>query len=255
MKLSIASDLHLEFGYTPPLENVDNTDVLILAGDILTAYNIRLDGSRAVAYADFIADTARNWRRVIVIAGNHEFYNYKWYESLKVLCEFYARFPNVIFLEDSTVTLQGVKFVGSTLWTDMNGFHAHTMFHVQQCMNDFNCIRDDQLGDTKVRPATTVSRHQLSLGYIKEVRADVVISHHLPSHRSVHEEYKGDKLMNGAFASDLDHVIEHLQPKLWVHGHTHKDCDYMIGDTRIVCHPKGYPNERIGVYQPLTVEI
>lgn len=255
MKLSIASDLHLEFGYTPALQNVDDTDVLILAGDIIMAYGIHLDGTRARQYSDFLADTSRNWKHAIVVAGNHEFYNYKWYDTLKVLRKFYAQFSNVTFLEDDCVTIGGVKFVGSTLWTDMNGFSAQTLFHTQQCMNDFHCIRDDQLGDTKLRPATTTFRHELSLGYIKEVKADIVITHHLPSHRSVHEEYKHDELMNGAFASDLDEVIEHLQPKLWVHGHTHKDCDYMLGNTRVVCHPKGYPNERSGIYQPLTVEI
>jgi hypothetical protein len=49
--------------------------------------------------------------------------------------------------------------------------------------------------------------------------------------------------MNGAYSSSLDeYILEHPQIKLWTHGHTHEDFDYMLGSTRIVCNPRGYHN-------------
>jgi hypothetical protein len=49
--------------------------------------------------------------------------------------------------------------------------------------------------------------------------------------------------MNGAYSSDLsDFILDHPQIKVWTHGHTHHNFDYMIGDCRIVCNPRGYIN-------------
>jgi hypothetical protein len=48
-------------------------------------------------------------------------------------------------------------------------------------------------------------------------------------------------LLNGAYMSDLDNFIEiHSQIKYWIHGHTHKKQNYIIGETSIVCNPRGY---------------
>lgn len=69
----------------------------------------------------------------------------------------------------------------------------------------------------------------------------VVCTHHTPSHRSCHPRYSHDQTMNGGYHNHLDDYIEdHPQIKLWTHGHTHERYDYMIGDTRIICNPRGY---------------
>lgn len=71
----------------------------------------------------------------------------------------------------------------------------------------------------------------------------VVVGHHAPSKLSTHPRYKHDTLMNGAYSSDLNEfILAHPQIKLWTHGHTHEDFDYMLGTTRIVCNPRGYIN-------------
>ena len=76
--------------------------------------------------------------------------------------------------------------------------------------------------------------------------------------RSVHERYMNDT-HNVCFANDLEKQILNMKkpPKLWIHGHTHDDFDYMIGDTRVICHPRGYKNERGDYwrYAPKIVEI
>lgn len=69
----------------------------------------------------------------------------------------------------------------------------------------------------------------------------VVCGHHAPSKLSVKPRYKNDDIMNGAYSSDLsEFILDHPEIKLWTHGHTHDQFDYMVGDTRVVCNPRGY---------------
>ena len=47
--------------------------------------------------------------------------------------------------------------------------------------------------------------------------------------------------MNGGYHSNLEEfIMDRPNIKLWTHGHTHEDFDYMVGDTRVVCNPRGY---------------
>jgi hypothetical protein len=114
-------------------------------------------------------------------------------------------------------------------------------------MNDYRVIRNDEHGYSKLRPAHSVYRHQHTLSYFKTVLADrkeekcVIVGHHSPSYMSIHEMYKNEYLMNGGYHSDLsEFILDHPQVKLWTHGHTHMPFDYVIGETRIVCNPRGY---------------
>ena len=98
-------------------------------------------------------------------------------------------------------------------------------------------------------PEDAVVDHKQMLGYIQSViegkfdQKFVVVGHHAPSRSSTHPRYKHDTLMNGGYSSSLDeYIMDHPQIKLWTHGHTHEDFDYMIGSTRIVCNPRGYIN-------------
>jgi len=70
----------------------------------------------------------------------------------------------------------------------------------------------------------------------------VVITHHAPSRQSIPKPF-GNDLLSAAYASDLEDVIESLNPTLWVHGHMHTTLDYHIGSTRILANPRGYPGE------------
>jgi Icc-related predicted phosphoesterase len=96
-------------------------------------------------------------------------------------------------------------------------------------------------------PEDAVEDHKQMMDYIRimiEGKWDqkfVVVGHHAPSKQSTHPRYKEEVVMNGGYSSDLDDfIIDHPQIKLWTHGHTHEDFDYMIGSTRIVCNPRGY---------------
>lgn len=284
MKIAIASDLHLEMADLN-LQNTENADVLILAGDILVANDlhdhpkpetpyppgiIKTLGSRqrkAQEYRDFISRCAFEFPHVIAIAGNHEFYHGKWIQSVQTLRDEYGMYPNVHFLERDIFTLDDVTFVGGTLWTDMNNYDPLTLHAVSDMMNDYRMIRHDGLGYTKLRPAHTVLRHRDTLSYFKTVIDDrkdskiVVVSHMAPSYQSIHENYRNDKIMNGAYYTELsEFILDRPQIKIWIHGHVHTDFDYQVGDCRVVCNPRGYvgferDTQENDPYQPLLIEV
>jgi Icc-related predicted phosphoesterase len=143
--------------------------------------------------------------------------------------------------------IDDVVFVGGTLWTDMNKHDPLTLHAVRDMMNDFRVIKKDNAGFTNLKPADTAFRHKQTLDYIKQIVTEhkdkkcVVVGHHCPSKLSTHEQYADQYLMNGAYSSDCtEFIMDHPQIKLWTHGHTHHPFDYVVGETRIVCNPRGY---------------
>ena len=264
MKLKVVSDLHLEFS---DIEIVNNgADVLILSGDIFLAgpladfpadYDNRTIVSsrqiQALRFRNFLRYCSEDFKHVIYIAGNHEFYHHKWVDTINTLreeCE--QHYSNVHFLENNSVTIDDVVFVGGTLWTDCNKTDPLTLFSLKDKMNDFNIIRNDQAGYRKLMPADTVVRHRQTLEYIDVVASNanrdqkvVVVGHHAPSFESVADEYKDDREMNGGYASDLSaFILDHPNIALWTHGHMHNISDYHIGATRVVCNPRGYVTDK-----------
>jgi predicted phosphodiesterase len=265
MKIALASDLHLEFGDIN-LKNEENADVLILSGDIMIAqdlhdhphmdYNPYTPGAladlgrrqqTALRFRDFLKRCSFQFPHVIYIAGNHEFYHGTFIGSLQDLRNECGKYPNVYFMEDDMRTINDVTFIGCTLWTDMNKGDPLTLHAVADMMNDYRIIRHDGNGYSKLRPAHTAARHRRSVEYIRTViegmfdEKFVVVGHMSPSKMSTHPKYQNDQLMNGAYSSDLsEFILDHPQIKLWTHGHTHHKFDYMIGETRIVCNPRGY---------------
>lgn len=281
MKIKVVSDLHLEFGDIN-ITNEEGAEVLILSGDICVADDLDRNipdfnpytpgavtklGDRqksAVRYLKFFERVSAAFPHVVYVAGNHEFYEGKWVKSLDVLRETVAKFPNIHFLEMDVFKLDDVTFIGGTLWTDMNKGDPLTLHAVNDMMNDFNLIRNDELGYTRLRPAHTISRHRKMVEYINAVVAEkhdekfVVVGHHAPTRMSIHQNYKSDYIMNGAYASDLsDFILDRPQIKLWTHGHMHNPSDYMVGDTRVVCNPRGYATEsHLSEFDPnLIVEV
>lgn len=281
MKIKVVSDLHLEFADIN-IQNLEGCDVLILSGDIMvaedlhnhpeTSYgmysNVNLEdlGRRqatALRFRDFLKRCSFQFPHVIYVAGNHEFYHGKWNQTLKTLADECGKFPNIYFLEQGYKKIDDVIFVGGTLWTDMNKADPITLHAARDMMNDFRIIRKDLEGYTKLKPADTVYRHRDTVRYIeeivdrKEVEKYVVVGHHSPSFLSCHEQYKDDQVMNGCYHSDLSNtILDRPQIKLWTHGHTHHPFDYMIGDTRVVCNPRGYdPYENTGWNPNIVLEI
>jgi len=281
MKIAVCSDLHLEFG---PLEikNPGDVDILILSGDILVAKDLlsldyffvpgmaKVQGA-STRFHEFMQGVCREFNEVIYVAGNHEHYHGDFATTYKILKDNLAYLSNLHILDKETFELNDVVFIGSTLWTDMNGGDPATLNHIRKCMNDFRIVDNsneivsyktyfpDPKDNTKnvvvfkervskFSPDQAMVEHKKCLDYISAVyrntppwKTIVVVGHHTPSHKSCHPRYANDDLMNGGYHSDLEHFIKQRSSiKLWTHGHTHEKFDYKIGDCRVVCNPRGY---------------
>ena len=233
MKLHVLSDLHTEFADFSPPET--DADVVILAGDI----GVGLGGIEWVA---------RRFPKapLIYVPGNHEFYDH----DIGLTGELKAAAPaNTHVLNNDTLLLDGVRYIGCTLWTDFKlhgeGEARFTRQLAKELIEDFASIKN---GKRRFTPEDSVEIHEASkVWLVGELERDfdgptVVVTHHLPAATSVAKRYANDPL-NPVFASRLENVIEKYRPELWIHGHTHVPCDYELFDTRIVCNPRGYPGE------------
>lgn len=273
MKIQVVSDLHLEHADAPQITN-GGADVLVLGGDICLAQHLyrhppSLDGIRnnaehgndAKRYREFFQYCSENWATVIYLAGNHEHYSGRWVRTVSVLREETERYGNILFCDQDRVDLGDITFLGVSLWTDFNNGDPITMMSVKQMMNDYSAITENPKEGLyhKLRPITTFNKHKsdvewltVQLSLLKD-RKVVVCSHHAPSRMSIHKKYANQHIMNGAFISNLDGLIlDNPQIKLWTHGHVHNVFNYTIGDTRIVCNPRGYPGEH-SEWNPQTV--
>lgn len=274
MKIAVCSDLHLEFGNLV-LDNPGDVDVLILSGDICVAKDLMYhDASGIVSfgksdrYHTFFQQCCEKFPHVLYVVGNHEHYHGDFVETVPNLKKFLAYLPNLHILDKETFELNDVVFIGSTLWTDMNNNDPMTLHMIGSMMNDFRIVDngnrvvnyktfddpehpDKPTFRTRVArfsPEDAVEEHVKSLAYIEHVYTNtppwktvVVVGHHTPSHQSCHPRYRGDREMNGGYHSNLsDFILDRPGIKLWTHGHTHELFDYMIGDCRVVCNPRGY---------------
>lgn len=261
MRINVISDLHLEFSDL----TLPGGDVLILSGDVLEAKNLKLadytpeivalnerTGIKNHRYCRFFYEECAKYRHVIYVMGNHEHYGFqlqKTYQHLK------DNLPgNIHVLEKERLEIDGVIFLGGTLWTDMNNFDQLTMYHMKSMMNDYRQITMHNEAKNvwhRLTPERTVEEHvktkQLFRHFLEENRVTgapkpvVVCTHHAPTKLSIKPKYEHDQIMNGAYSSDLsEFILDNPEIKVWTHGHTHDPFDYSIGDTRIICNPRGY---------------
>ncbi|OCP01289.1 MULTISPECIES: metallophosphoesterase [unclassified Ensifer] len=255
MKLWIVSDLHLEFGQPfiqlPP----PDADVLVCAGDLLTR--------GIVPSIEWLATNIPSSMPVVFVAGNHEYYRAALQESVRDARLLRDRYPNIHFVENETVDIGDVRFVGATLWTDfrLNGGDPElAMAAAQSGMNDYKKIKLSKLPYRKFAPIHAYRKHHESRAFLKSALAEssarktVALSHHAPSPRSIPPEFQGDPL-SACYASDLEDLLVEGQPALWVHGHVHKRVDYRAGKTKVLANPRGYPGERTGFDPQLVIEI
>lgn len=247
MKIAFCSDLHLEI-QSLYIKNTEDAKVLILAGDICTVTDLdalheddHVGFFRSQRIHNFFKNCCEQFEKVIYIMGNHEHYHNEFHETLHTLRKHLGYLPNLHILEREAITIAGTTFICGTLWSDMNNEDPVTKEYMLTRMNDFRIIRN---GDSKFSPNDAILEHRRMLKFIWDVVGEgdyVVVGHHSPSFKSVHKQYEKDKLMNGGYHSNLEEFITNRpQIKLWLHGHTHTAHDYMVGETRVVCNPRGY---------------
>ena len=233
--------------YLPPRHSDPDT-VLCCAGDM------GVYAQYASTYRPLFAILAARFRRVLMIPGNHS-----WYHSFGLWGkekDFWSdkEVPeNVAYLDDGTVTIDDVTFIGSCLWTDFGKSDLASMRRAREEMCDFSSIHVEY-GDASgsysrpdtasLTPETTVVRHHISVEHLvtsMEASAGkkcVVITHHAPSPLSVPDEDPG-------YCTDLSDIILKYQPLIWCHGHVHRSSRYRIGDTEVICNPLGYHGGKV----------
>ena len=230
MRIQILSDLHFEFdrdggeafARTVPVAG----DVLILGGDLIT---LREACPVRRAFSWF----CDRFAHVIFVPGNHEYYRTRPADAEALLAGCAQGIPNLHVLNPGVVAIDGIRFVGATLW--FPGTPDEALY--RGCLNDFRMIADfvPWVHDT----------HTAHLAFLKANMhpGDVVVTHHLPHPRSIAAQYSGSALNRFFLAEDAAELVERSGARLWVHGHTHTHCDYAVGETRVVCNPRGYPGE------------
>lgn len=219
MKFGIFSDLHMEF---EPWFFEPDPDVFYLnAGDTHPHFLTR----------DYFEGLFKG--KCFSVMGNHDYYG----SSFKKADEDFG-----------FQRLGNLKIAGATLWTDIR---PDRWYDFREYMMDYRSIKG-------MNYDRYMNAHKTHHDFLFQSEADIWVIHHLPSFESVHPKYR-DSGGNDFFATELAPQILEMQkpPKLIVHGHTHQRMDYMIGDTRVICHPRGYPGENSWYknYEPLIVEI
>lgn len=259
MKLLILSDLHLEhtsFEVPPDLEY----DVAVLAGDIHSP------GTRAVHWAQ--RPSTFGGKPVVLVPGNHEFYRTCMQTELAAMKDA-ARDTNVHVLDRNAVVIEGVRFLGATLWTDFqlpvlraDGSEevdvARALAEANRRLNDFRLIDVAYQGTAapgdpppreRIRPLTaedTLARHFIDRDWLRRefdrphAGPLVAVTHHAPARASVAPHYAYDWL-SPAFVSDLPRTAFLGTACLWVHGHTHSSFRYEHGLCTVISNPRGYP--------------
>ncbi len=209
MKAYICSDLHCEFHADGGRELITRTlpdaDVAIVAGDLALAGGLR----------EALTLLADRYRHVVYVAGNHDDYR----SSLEEVGEIHRTLGlnNVHWLENEVAEIDGVRFVGCTLWF---GWHRRELEHQ---LNDFELI-------TGLR-AWVHQKNAESLEFLRRnVTAEsVVVTHHLPTGSSTVARYRNDPLNCFFVCPEAEEILLKQTPRLCVHGHTHDSLDYRLG--------------------------
>ncbi len=232
-KARILSDLHME-GYKFNYEYLGE-DMVILAGDIHTQ-------NRHGELLDKIPD----YVQILMVPGNHSYYRGEFHSTNNELSELETKFANFKFLNNSTFVYNDIYFYGGTMFTDFLLYGLTEQFACEinaSCsINDFNIIKyENDLWTTK----NHTDQHNIFVEGLNNFLATagqkrVVISHFCPSEKSVHPRY-GKSLLNGYFTANMEKYMDTIG--YWFFGHTHDSFDYKLGETRVICNPKGYGSE------------
>lgn len=261
----IASDIHLH-----SLDDLSDdfyqatSSTLVLVGDIC-------ESTRLLNFLPIFKRMSETWETVLYVLGNHEFYKGFLNDVATYNKDTLKQFSNIFILDNETKKVGDITFIGSTLWSDMNGEDPLSMLVCRSEISDYHYIKireyidnSSQCNYRKIRPKDTVNLFKKNFDFLKnqiEQNANeenlVVITHHAPSVQSAGVKFRTTPT-NGAFTSNLDNFVADSPVKAWVHGHCHDESHYLINECQVICHPMGYYNELYNSpndYRPLTVSI
>ena len=260
LTLQLVSDLHLGITRIGLPKLATGVDVMVLAGDLdpYTKTNMR-----------YLADAWGAAGSIIYVPGNHEYYGRDINDVRKRMADD-CDDVGVTLLDGNATTIGGVRFVGATLWTDLalNARHRHDHGEVVRAIDMANRGLNDfrgwvKIGGKRFSPQDSIAIHKREKAFLADELAQakrdglpaVAVTHHAPSPSCIRPWWRGSPI-NPCFSSDLDDLIQAVEPRLWLHGHMHDSFNVKVGSTRIFCNPRGYGNDnRTGFDECLTLEV
>lgn len=235
MKIIYISDIHLEFlKKYPKIENKDyENTILCLLGDI--GY------IRSEIYKEFINYCSKIFKKVLVIFGNHEFYDKcHTIEENKNYIKENLKFTNVYFLDNKSIIINNIKFIGCTLWSNIDPKISHYI-------SDYYNIKSLKYTDTIV--FFNESKNYI-LDELKKAKKDnikcILLTHH-GTHYLCNGKYK-DSQLGSAFFSTIHELVGYDDTLLaCINGHTHQNIDTKIPNTniRLLSNCVGYETENL----------
>lgn len=242
-KIQIMSDLHNEFG----LKSLVKTDaeIVILAGDIGV-------GKKT---AKWIIENFPK-QKVIYITGNHEYYH-GFIDVIEQDIRKITKGTDVKYLQNNKIILKGIRFLGTTLWTDFK-IYGDNLFgyyknYCYRSISDFSVIKQ---GHERFTPDAAIELHEISRKFLEKNLSKmyngktVVVTHHAPLRECIGPEFK-DSPLNPAFVVDMSDLVEKYKPDIWIYGHTHGHFrDFKYDKTRFICNPRGYPGSEYSEFIP-----
>jgi predicted phosphodiesterase len=254
-KIRLISDIHLEFGPLDlPVMEGEDQQILVIAGDMGLA-------GKSWTYIPYLKEWSERFQDIIYIMGNHEFYGtsiLRAADKIRANIHYEGDMHNVHVVENDIVRINDISFICSTMWASYNKADPFVMNDAQMWMNDHKKIRTGTKKAPYMAKFLPVDAYELFLQSINFIFPNIkaekeagqkvcVVTHHGPSYQSVPDRFKTGQFasLNGAYVSDLDEDIIDADPDAWVHGHTHDSFAYEIGQTAVICNPRGYAGHEL----------
>lgn len=239
----IVSDLHIEYNtdeVPDPLTLITpSADILILAGDIGSFYKYS-------QLKTFLINLCPQFKVVIYVPGNHEYYTMKGYPPQKMnqLLQRFIKMEesinNLYVLNRSSVQIDNVCIVGCTLWSKPEVPVPKFIVRVPG-----------------LNTRAYIQKYEGDLAYIEKMikycqkrgKKLMVVSHHCPTYSVITSPKKLKDKYISLYASNLDHLLTSDKVHTWVAGHIHINFDLITdGGTHLVGNQKGKPKDKINDY-------
>lgn len=241
MEIRVINDIHWEHSpFQIEKTEMDRETVLVISGDL--------------AIPEFQKEALESicpgFRHVLYVPGNHEYEN----EDIAQysIQNRFGYIENLTVLTGTVKVIGSVAFAGTTLWTDFLNQNWFCMHNAKDNVSDYEFIKHN---GRRFCPQDALERHYLEKERLEVILANLremkrvgnissfnVITHHAPSRKSMDPNFKLPLMLEGIFYSDLENLVGYSEADYWFHGHIHSSCDYSLGDTQVICNPRGNGN-------------
>lgn len=237
MQIQYLSDLHLDAS-NMDWSKVVNTksDIICLIGDI--SYQDQL--------LNLCLDRLSSSRPIILVPGNHEYDGHRLYERDAQIQEICDSYPNTHYLNNKSIILNGVKFIGTCLWSDLRtDWPKISLDEIQERVEvSIGHLKTIRTPTGAMNSKDIIALHEKAKDFIKysltheneNVLSKVVLTHFAPSKSSI--ALANSTLFNSYHVSSCEELIGLAD--YWLHGHLHDTSEYKVEDCQVLSNPRGY---------------